>query len=245
MRLRLSLIAISVLIFEAPIETSHAYSVQDLADAVLTSFEISDPPLPCNVPDIAGWVGAQAGIPIGVEYIPGECDSSARGSASGRRSLAGWTVRRALDLLLDADPRYAWSIVDGGVTFRPIAAIRDPNHFLHTSVGNIGFRDMNVDGAFAALMQMLGIKFYPRPMTQTPQEALQFSVPSQTASVLKALELLVRQHGAMRWEVRYCRPQSSRQFASIGLYTFDKGGLVFQLDQSFRSRGEPNPCRKQ
>lgn len=81
-------------------------------------------------------------------------------------------------------------------------------------------------------------------MTRTPQETVQFSVPAHTLSVLQALDVVVRRHGAMRWEVRYCRAELSRRFASIALYTFDNGGLMFQLDQSFRARGEPNPCQR-
>jgi hypothetical protein len=105
-------------------------------------------------------------------------------------------------------------------------------------------RDANVDGAFVAVMRMLGVKVLPRPVTETAQETLLFSVPAQPVSVLQALDAVVRRHGSMRWEVTYCRPELSRRFASVALYTFDKGGLMVQLDQSFRLRGEPNPCQK-
>lgn len=163
MRLRLSVIATSVLVVGTPMQPRQAETDQDVAGAVLANFEITEPPLRCDVPTIAGFVAARAGVPIGVEHVPDDCEGSDRRPMPTRRSLAGSTVRQVLDLLVRHDPRYTWSVVDGGVTFRPIAAIGFVDHFLHTTVARFELHDASVDGAFAAVMHMLGIRFPPRP----------------------------------------------------------------------------------
>jgi len=42
--------------------------------------------------------------------------------------VRGVTLREALDAVVAKDPRYAWTVLDGVVVVRPVAAWRDPSH---------------------------------------------------------------------------------------------------------------------
>jgi hypothetical protein len=210
------------------------------ATLISSHFVLPEGVRPCEVPRLAGHIARVAGVPAGVEHIPGPCEALPQ--RPGGRSLQGLTLGEALDILVSSDPRYSWRVVDGIISFRPTAAAGFHQHFLHTSIGSLSLVDANMGDAFAGVLKILGIN-YPTPSDPpTPQGNLRLTLALGSVSALKALNAIVRQHGAMWWEVRYCKPELSRQYATVSLWTFDKTGLSFRLDQSFRSKGAGDPC---
>jgi hypothetical protein len=102
--------------------------------------------------------------------------------------------------------------------------------------------DDDVAGALGAITAMLGANRSAGTPGRTPLAQKRFSVSRPSVSAVAALDAVVREHGAMWWEVRYCKPEASRRYATVNLWTFDKGGVGSRLDQSFRASKSPDPC---
>ena len=128
------------------------------------------------------------------------------------------------------------------ISFRPVEAWNQADHFLHTTTGALQLVDENMGGAFVAISRTLGVRHVSAPTARTPLAEKRFSVSLGDTSALAALDAVVRVHGQMWWEMRYCKPESLRQYATVFLRTFDKAGLGARIDQSFRSRKASDPC---
>jgi hypothetical protein len=196
---------------------------------------IPPPPLhQCAVPELAGRVLDALSTVGGLEYLPGRCNTASGpgqpASVSGRVNLRGLTAREAFDRLVEADPRFRWTSIDGVMVIRPIDAWRDPDHFLNRTV-SLAFSDQNVGGALYALLNAIGPgKFRTdREHTFSTAEANRvFSVSVSGTSTLAALNAVVRTHGGLKWGVGYCQPQRRVEFARIFLHTFDSAGIAGQ-----------------
>jgi hypothetical protein len=224
----------------------HGHVNQDVTSTLITqTVEVGQPLVPCEAADVVGFIARVTGVPAGIEFVPGDCGYRHFARSATRQSLQGLSVREALDQIVQWDPRYEWKFLEGVVSFRPVAATNRPDHFLHTTTGNLELVDDDVAGALAAITAMLGAKHSARPPARTALAEKRFSVSLTSVSAVAALDAVVRAHGAMWWEVRYCRPEVSRRYATVNLWTFDKGGVGYRLDQSFRASKNPDPCPDQ
>jgi hypothetical protein len=216
---------------------------QDVTSTLITqTVEVGQPLAPCEAADVVALIARVTGVPAGIEFVPGDCEYRDAARSATRQSLQGLSVREALDQMVVRDPRYGWQLLDGVVSFRPVAAANQPKHFLHTATGDLQLVDDDMAGALAAITAMLGAKYSARPPALTPLAEKRFSVSRSSVSAVAALDAVVRAHGAMWWEVRYCKPDMSRHYATVNLWTFDKGGVGYRLDQSFRASKAPDPC---
>jgi hypothetical protein len=218
---------------------------QDVTSIIISrDLRIREPLGPCDAAVAAGMIATIAEVPAGIEHAGGACnyrigDLNRNGP---RQSLQGKTVREALDYLIREDPRYLWTVSDGVVSFRPIAAATVSDHFLHTAFGPLVLIDGDMGAALTAVLRILRSKPAPVQTTRTPQAARPISTTIPNTNALGALNEIVRRHGSMWWEVRYCEAEPSRRSAILNLWTFDKGGLGMRLDQSFRNTDSPDPC---
>ena len=220
--------------------------VQDLASTLITeTIEVGQPLAPCEAADVVAFMARAVGVPAGIEFVPGDCGYRHVGRSANRQSLQGLSIREALDQIVQWDPRYQWQLRDGVISFRPVAAINRPDHFLHTATGNLELVEEDLDGALQAVTAILGANFRGRHPARTPLEDKRFSTALSSVSAVAALDAVARAHGAMWWEVRYCKPEVSRRYATVMLVTFDKGGAGSRLDQSFRASKAPDPCSGQ
>jgi hypothetical protein len=204
---------------------------------------VSEPLGPCDAAVAAGMIATIAEVPAGVEHAEGACDYRTEYSPKGSsRSLQGKTVREALDELIREDPRYIWALSDGVISFRPIAAARVSDHFLHTAFGSLVVTDGDMGAALSAVLRILRSNPAPVQTMRTPQAARQISTTIPNTNALNALNEVVRRHGSMWWELQYCEAEPSRRSAILNLWTFDKAGLGMRLDQSFRNTASKDPC---
>lgn len=218
-------------------------ATQNVTDTVITqAIDVGQPLAPCEAADVVGLIARVMGIPAGIEFVPGDCGYGHTARSARRHSLHGLSIREALDQIVQWDPRYHWQLLDGVVSFRPAAAINRPDHFLHDTTGALQLVEDDLEGAFAALTAMFGAKLASRRPARTALAEKRFSVSLSSASAVAALDAVARAHGAMWWEVRYCRPEASRRYATLHLWTFDKGGLGYRLDQRFRAQKAADPC---
>lgn len=219
---------------------------QDVTATVISqTIEVGQPPGPCEAAGVVALIARVMQVPAGVEHAPGACTPtpSRNATASARESLQGLSVREALDRIVEWDPRYQWQLLDGVVSFRPVTAIGRPDHFLHTSAGSLHLDNENVGGALVAIAAMLGAGARAALPSRTPLAEKRFSLSVTATSAVDALDAIVRAHGEMWWEMRYCRPEASPESATLYLYTFDKGGVGYRLYQTLRGRGATDPCR--
>jgi hypothetical protein len=225
------------------LQFSPQHGHQDVTATLITqTIEVGQPLVPCEAADVVGLIARVTEVPAGIEFVPGDCGYRHFGRSASRQSLQGLSIREALDQLVQWDPRYEWRLLEGVISFRPVAAINRPDHFLHTATGDLNLVDDDVAGALGAITAMLGAKHSARTPGRTPLAQKRFSVSLPSVSAVGALDAVVRAHGGMWWEVRYCKPEASRLFATVNLVTFDKGGSGYRLDQSFRARKSPDPC---
>lgn len=219
---------------------------QDVAERVISGpVEVSVPLAPCEAASAAGIIAVMAEVPAGIEHAPGACDyRSVPTTRPNRRSLHGLSVKEALDLLVQLDPRYRWTISEGVISFRPAEAVARRDHFLHTATGSLELTEDDLGGALAAVAALLGDRYVPPPAMRTAQAMHRFTLRRPVTSVVEALDAIVRTHGTSWWEVRYCQPTLAREFATLTLWTFDKAGLGVRLGAAARRRGQSDPCAR-
>jgi hypothetical protein len=110
-------------------------------------------------PPIKDWsdqavigVGNAANVVVGFEGAPEverilvPLTEQRRAEIASRRriSLAGKTVREALDTIVAIDPRYRWIDVHGVPAVRPWGAWVDPKHLLNQVVGAVDWPETNL-----------------------------------------------------------------------------------------------------
>ena len=190
---------------------------------------VSVPLPPCGVPVIAERISETAGIPAGIEFIPG-CRQTEppRPLNAEEMSFLGLTAEEALDRLIAMDPRYHWVETDGVILVRPLEAWQDQHHFMNATISEFGFTDQNV--AAASVMITDAIRGVPvRPPTietslSTEQGNKHFSVSPRTTSIMEAANAVVRAHGSLHWILTYCTRERRSEYASFMLATFDHSG---------------------
>jgi hypothetical protein len=187
---------------------------------------------PCGVAGALMLITRATGIPGGVEYVPGDCDFAAWPGAPAaaekeRVFLSGLTVAEALNRLISHDLRYRWGVSDGVIVVRPVRAWADARHFLHRTMPSFGVVDHNVGGALHLWLAAVGGKEQSDELLRaramrTAEGNRQFSVPARgPVSAVEALDDIVRAHGALYWEIRYCQPDVESKYATLFLWTLE------------------------
>lgn len=184
-------------------------------------------PDPCAVPRLAQELLRIAGQPGGIEYLAqaGLCQRNVTTPAIVHQTLR---LPEALNDLVLIDPRYSWKVYDGVYVVRPVDQLENPNHYLNQRAPLYEMSDQDVSEVSTGLASYLsGITIDARDRTRvnmTPQMSRRISFRLEQATILEILNTIVRQHGALAWDISYCKPQYSYAFATIWLRTFDHGG---------------------
>jgi hypothetical protein len=183
-------------------------------------------------------------VPAGVEYLPGRCDAkSPRPVPVEEIPLLGRTFHDILDLLVKADPRFYWTETDGVVVMRPLAAWRDPDHFLHRAVDRLELKEQNIGAALDVLLPgPFGNRGLGEQLAAADPTTLTLSVTAR--SLVESLEAVVRAHEHARWEVTYCQAEVKPQFATVSVYTYNDRGIGRRVAHDRDPEGKPiDRCR--
>lgn len=209
---------------------SRASYAQEPRESVLTRLVnvpviVNLPVGPCEVPSLTTYLTRHANVPAGVEMIPGSCGwESPRPPIVDRVHLQGMTLEEAMDRMVEIDPRYYWVENQGVIVIRPVEAWADTKHFLHTVIEKFELKDANVGAALDAVLRT----FQPNRGNLSSQHffgATEITVATGPIAVVEALEAVVREHGAMSWQVRYCLPERVPDVAMVEFRTHDDRGI--------------------
>jgi len=142
-----------------------------------------------------------------------------------RLTLTGKTVREVLDLLVAADPWYAWSDVNGVIVIRTLAAVTNTTDPLNAPVSNIVWDHVSVPQALNGMVALLsGAPAAPVP-SETPFDEAVFSVAVPAGSVLDVLIESARAHGALLWSTPDTTQRADHSGLSVGVATFSGRGI--------------------
>lgn len=190
------------------------------------------PLAPCELGLILFRIARLTGVPSGMEHLPGKCPPPTFGMIvqpdASRKShrLTGKTVSEAMDYLVSLRPEFAWSESDGVVVLRPAHAWEDPRHFLHQII-EFEATDEHLGGVSQALRAAVfgeprRANRFDASVMRTEEGNRRFSVNLGTPqSALAVLEAVARQHGALYWEVKYCRAPATVNHAALWLWTLE------------------------
>jgi hypothetical protein len=211
--------------------SSLAAAGPDLGQVVITEdISYRTPLLGCELPGIVALIARAAGIPAGVERVPGPCQSRARTAAPlGERErvfLSGVTAGKALDDLIQLDSRYHWADADGMILVRPLAAWSDEDHFLHETLASFAIEDQHMGDALRSWRETLaGNGGTTTPVgsgMRTPLADRRFTIePISAISAIEALDAIARTHGGLMWEIVYCQPHAKPAYATVFLKTLE------------------------
>jgi hypothetical protein len=209
------------------------------------------PPGPCEIPAAVIQIARVVQVPAGIEPVPEICRNVAPSTTSAlppppreRVYLTGKSVREALDELVAVDARYYWVQSDGVIVIRPVVAWGDARHFLHRTLRRFSLVEENLGGALDEWRRAMWGADAPPPSEhmrggqRTELGDRRFNVVVDgAATAFDALNLIVRTHGALYWEIGYCQPAADARFATVWLWTSerDRTGLGVPLKERFSS----------
>jgi hypothetical protein len=169
-----------------------------------------------------------AGVSIGFEAVLSERFQPTQEeleAARGRelRTLAGETVREALDLIVRIDPRYRWIDMDGVPVVRPVEAWADRDNLLHRPTGRVDWQEVDLGEA----LHRFKVELYGREFgTLLPRRGPTFAVHFRGGSYLGLLNQIARSHGGFVWAVHYrCGSEARLEPLQLFFWEFD-GGLL-------------------
>ena len=206
------------------------------AIAVPQAVQSASPPLsvasdPCLVPQQVKTLLLFAHRVGGIEYLP---DALLCRHLATRPKMPPVTratsFEETLDRVVRSDRRYEWRAVNGVITVRPSAAWTDDRDFLNREVPGFIISDQNPGGALNVLATKLagfpvtGMEQF-RDSSPTRDMLHPFSVSLHRTTTLGVLTAIVEAHGALVWEVNYCKAYVRYEFATIALRAFDHGGM--------------------
>jgi hypothetical protein len=233
-------------------------ALDPLEGFVQSNLYLRPPPNHCDAPGLALTLAREAGIPAGVEHLPGNCNYRLPGQEDPGAwiPLIGLTYREALERLSEVDPRYYWVVSDGVLLMRPLEAWGDEEHFLNQPIGEFSLEEGTAAEALDLLWRRLsewpsemapaGPRSFHR--TRTDQVGWLLTIELTATSGVLALDAIVRAHGALSWSLTYCKPEARPEYARIGFQAHDgRGGFGQALWPSVPSPSEPGklvfPCR--
>jgi hypothetical protein len=181
---------------------------------------------------VVAMLARSARVPIGFEEVAQEPEKHdgnlAKVRTEDRTNLVGLTVGRALDLLVEADARYAWREQDGVLLIRPVAAWRDGSHFLHQPGGPIVAKHRRAIDIVKGLYDRQGLRITwsaggtigdPPYFQDDLDRPISVGLPATT--VLNGLNAIIRSHGQLGWLVEYARGPAELRNSCIRVITFD------------------------
>ena len=202
---------------------------------------------PCEIPSAIIRMAKAVRVPLGIEELPDDCVlPPARPSNESitplreKVYLTGKSVGEALNELVAIDRRYRWTASDGVIIVRPLSAWADKTHFLHRAIPPFSVIDQNMGAALDEWRRaMWGIDARPpsdhmRGGHRTAEGNRPFRVVVEDgATAIEALDQIVRLHGALYWQVRYCQPRAEARYATVWLWTLedDPTGLGVPLKE--------------
>jgi hypothetical protein len=201
-------------------------------------------------PPIKDWsdqsvlgVGSAADIVVGfeaapeVEHLLGPMTDARKAQIDSRRriSLAGKTVREALDTVVAIDPRYRWVDIHRVPVVRPWASWVDPNHLLNKVVGAVEWPETNLTKAlFDVATLMTGTVPMPAMTANRPPF---FRVQTGPIAIMELLNTVALAHGHAYWQVRHrCAPNDPRAL-QVQLESYRHAGVGGGVDCRIVSHG--------
>lgn len=176
-------------------------------------------------PPIRDWsdeatigVGSAADIVVGFEAAPEvermhvamTAARKAEIDARRRISLAGKTVREALDTIVAIDPRYRWVDIHGVPVVRPWASWVDPKHLLNQVVGGVDWPETNLNKARSDVETLMTGTVVSGPVPGA-ERAPFFKVQTGPIAIMELLNTIALAHGHAYWQVRHrCAPNDPR-----------------------------------
>jgi hypothetical protein len=180
----------------------------------------------CAIPTLARRIAEDLKLPAGIEMLPGQCVGPRR--VRDRVPLTGMTLVEAMDRAVAEDPRYWWTLTDGVLVVRPIDAWGEREHFLHRTLTSFQVEHRNLDGIRKLVRQAVNggeANDQPDQMTNTEEGDRRLSIDLSGVSIYETLNAIVRAHGALTWQVSYCREPARQEHSAVLFRTFDGAGM--------------------
>jgi hypothetical protein len=151
-------------------------------------------------PKLLGAFARAAGVPMGIEVVPGTPRKAAA------RTLTGLTVHEAFLVMSAVDSRYEWREMNDVIVLRAPAAWNRPSHPLHARVQPVLLPDIRGRNALSLIAAFLGAPQYRN--TQLG-DTKRFSLRVEAGTVLDVLNATVSAHGEMAWAFENTRTADS------------------------------------
>jgi hypothetical protein len=164
-------------------------------------------------------IAKYAHVPIGIEALPFD-DPASDDQREQQKVLTGLTVREALDIMVQADPRYRWVEAHGVIVIRPVKAWSDSRHFLNAVMSDfsIAGRDIaDVLDALRAFLQDGEVRFRAVPWPVS----VPVTMSLKNTSALEVLNATIGHGGVLVWTITYERT-ANPGFVSINLFDPEK-----------------------
>lgn len=201
-----------------------ATGAQALADTLLPQ----QPPIVVELPVASGGTVdtlqrllVMSGAPFGLEHAPPQVESEGEYSRTPTGIIAanGLPLRKALNRIAAADPRYGWQEANGRILVRSIAG-RGPRGFLQRIVPVLELDRASVQTALESIARAAIRRRPPAgiatgaagtmtsvgagiPTLSESEPEPYVSVSLRGATVLQALDAVANAHGRLSWVVRY------------------------------------------
>jgi hypothetical protein len=188
-------------------------------------------------PPLSNWsegavlsVGRAAGIVVGFEAVPGvkyvgEVASeqlAADIKTRERISLAGKTVREALDTIVAIDPRYRWVDIHGVPVVRPWASWTDPRHPLNQVVAPVEWKDIDLATATAKVIALVTRTAESGGPVPGSGRGPNFTVQTGPIAMLELLNAIGVAHGGpVSWHMRHSCTIADPRAIYIHLQAYD------------------------
>ena len=199
-------------------------------------------------------MGRAAGIVVAFEAAPEVTEVGAvatedlaallkaRAERGQRVTLAGKTVREALDTIVAIDPRYRWIDVGGVPVVRPSASWTNPNNPLNQVVAPVVWPETDLATALSEVVALI-----TRTNTSGPVPGAgrgpRFAIQTGPIVIMELLNTIAAAHGgAVRWYMRHnCTPVDPRA-VYLHLEAMDES-QPHGLGSCRRTSDVPNPER--
>lgn len=190
---------------------------------------VESPAVTCNVIiNVAVAIARDLNIPLGAEGLAAECVPPREAQRSALRSirLQGLDRDAAFEALIEADPRFELRDDAGVLTLRPAAIWSDTRNFLQQRIPSFMLQERTLAEGLAAVMTALGPWRFGAGLlsSPTPQWERRLSVGLERATILDALNAMVRAHAEAAWVVTYCGRIADYSHATVNVITFDGRG---------------------
>lgn len=225
---RLCFGAVMVLLCWAPAAAQNS-SLAPLRRIVDVGFPIGPRINACSVPTAIWRLGKILRIPTGSEYLPGDCGIGAPSHSVEQVDLRGKTLAEALNVLVALDGRYRWIESKGVIVVRPVTAWADPKHILNQVSAQFVLNDQHLGGALDEIV--VGLKgaaagrLTGAHSMRTAEGERRISLNLGAVSLVDALNAIVREHGALRWQANFSHEPPSLETLTLSLNTFDGDGI--------------------